>query len=246
MTHKQDNFGLRVASYNIRKTKGRGGRRDPYRTLEVINSLDADIVALQEADFRLGNRPAALTPEMISGETDLSALPVSNNEVSIGWHGNAVLVRKSLPKPEISRIELPGLEPRGALMIDFKGNFTLISTHLGLTRFHRKAQLTALVRALKDKSTSLILGDFNEWSSTQGMEPLEARFDIHSPGRTFHAARPMAALDRIALDRSIRLMDAGVTETKLAKRASDHLPIWADVSIPSRDNREGSSAAGPP
>jgi len=151
MTHKQDNFGLRVASYNIRKTKGRGGRRDPYRTLEVINSLD---------------------------------------------------------------------------------DFTLISTHLGLTRFHRKAQLTALVRALKDKSTSLILGDFNEWSPTQGMEPLEARFDIHSPGRTFHAARPMAALDRIALDRSIRLMDAGVTETKLAKRASDHLPIWADVSIP--------------
>jgi len=224
-------LNLRVASYNIRKTKGRGGKRNPYATLSVINELEADVVALQEADHRLGSRPAALSAAMIAHETDLMSVEVAKNDVSVGWHGNAVLIRKSLPMPRITQLDLPGLEPRGAIILDFEGHFTMVATHLGLTRFHRRAQLGAIVGSLADHASSLILGDFNEWSSSRGLEPLRDGFEVHAPGRTFHAARPVAALDRIAVGKNISLTDAGVMQTEQAKRASDHLPIWADLQL---------------
>ncbi|MGB0968912.1 MAG: endonuclease/exonuclease/phosphatase family protein, partial [Halocynthiibacter sp.] len=53
-------MSLRIASYNIRKCIGLDRRRDPHRTAGVIQALRADIVLLQEADKRLGARPAAL------------------------------------------------------------------------------------------------------------------------------------------------------------------------------------------
>src|SRR3546814_9393521 len=45
-----------VASYNMRKAIGTDRRRRPDRTIEVLNELDADVVALQEADRRFGAR----------------------------------------------------------------------------------------------------------------------------------------------------------------------------------------------
>jgi endonuclease/exonuclease/phosphatase family metal-dependent hydrolase len=80
------------------------------------------------------------------------------------------------------------------------------------------------------------LGDFNEWSRTGGLAPLKDAFDIIAPGKSFHASRPIAALDRIALDASLELRDAGVVETDLSRRASDHLPIWADVAMVEQKN----------
>ena len=41
---------IRVASYNMRKAIGTDRRRRPERTLEVLKELDADVIALQEAD----------------------------------------------------------------------------------------------------------------------------------------------------------------------------------------------------
>jgi len=55
--------------------------------------------------------------------------------------------------------------------------------------------------------------------------------EVHAPGHSFHAARPVAALDRIALSQGLQLEDAGVVETVLSRRASDHLPVWADISL---------------
>jgi endonuclease/exonuclease/phosphatase family metal-dependent hydrolase len=40
----------------------------------------------------------------------------------------------------------------------------------------------------------------------------------------------VAALDRIIVDRSFRIDAAGVHMSPSARRASDHLPIWARLS----------------
>ena len=58
---------ITVASYNMRKAVGLDGRRDPQRVLKVLTEIDADIVALQEADKRVGTRGAAV-PHAIMGE----------------------------------------------------------------------------------------------------------------------------------------------------------------------------------
>ena len=220
--------GLRIASYNIRKAKGLDRRRDPGRILRVLNGLDADVIALQEADRRLGARPSALCRSLIAAETDFEVVPVARNDVSLGRHGNAVLIRKGLDHGAVSHIDLPGLEPRGAVRVELDA-FSFVATHLGLLRRHRAGQLRAIARALEGANKAIVAGDFNEWSPHKGLEVLDA-FDIHAPGHSFHAARPVAALDRIAVSQGLQVRGTGVMKEGLALHASDHLPIWADIA----------------
>jgi len=227
---------VRVASYNVRKCVGLDRRRSPGRTLEVISEVAADVVALQEADRRLGPRPTAIPIDEIAKSTDLVPVDLAVNEVSLGWHGNAILVRREMEVVATERLDLPGLEPRGAVLVDISHNqqtFRIIGTHLGLLRPHRQQQMRAIMAALEGRTPmpTIILGDFNEWSANKGMEPLKSHFDVHAPGRSFHAARPVAALDRIATSREITLHDAGVHERGAALKASDHLPVWADIAF---------------
>lgn len=225
---------IRIASYNIRKARGLDQRRIPERSLQVINHLHADIVLLQEADRRLGPRKPAISRDLIARETDFLLVDVSANGISIGWHGNAVLVRKDARISQIRRFDLPGLEPRGAVRVDLNlgVDISVVATHLGLRRRDRQAQLAALAKATPQSAQTVIAGDFNEWSDSKGLEPLAERFETHAPGRSFHARRPMAALDRFALSKGIALHDAGVEQGALARRASDHLPVWSDILVP--------------
>jgi endonuclease/exonuclease/phosphatase family metal-dependent hydrolase len=225
---------IRIASYNIRKARGLDQKRRPARTLQVINGLNADIIVLQEADKRLGSRPSALPHEMIEAETDFELVNVSRNGVSIGWHGNAILVRKGLSVGDVTPFDLPGFEPRGAfrMQVNLGAGLTVVAAHLGLRRRDRQAQLAQIYRATEGDMHCVIAGDFNEWSATKGFEPLAARFETHSPGRSFHARRPIAALDRFALTSGVTLRDAGVDQSPLARVASDHLPIWSDIEVP--------------
>ncbi len=228
---------MRLASYNIRKAVGLDRRRDPHRVLDVINRLDADVVVLQEADRRLGARPAAVQARLIEAETDLTPVPLAANDVSLGFHGNSILVRRGVKVSRPRRIDLPGLEPRGAVAVDVGDQLHVVGVHLGLLRRNRRAQISALMHILADSDLpTAILGDFNEWSPHQGLEGLSQHFHIHAPGLSYHAARPVAALDRVALSQALELKDAGVEEGKLARIASDHLPIWADVEFIPQDH----------
>ena len=56
---------LTFASYNIRKAVGLDRRRDPERIMRVLHELDADVIALQEADRRFGRRISALPLRLI-------------------------------------------------------------------------------------------------------------------------------------------------------------------------------------
>ena len=197
------------------------------RIVQVLNGLEADVIALQEADLRLGARPGALARNVIEVETDFEIVPVARNAVSLGWHGNAILVRKGMKIGAITHIDLPGLEPRGAVRVDLPA-FSFVAAHLGLMRRHRVRQLHAIANAVEGAERVIVAGDFNEWSPHKGLEEL-GQFNVHAPGHSFHAARPIAALDRIAMSSKIELRDAGVVQEGPARHASDHLPIWADV-----------------
>lgn len=226
---------LRLASYNLHKCVGPDGRRDPGRVVDVLNATRADIVALQEADRRLGERPAALPRRMIEDHTDFDLVEVDPDGPSLGWHGNAVLVRRGMQARPVRRLTLPGLEPRGGLVVEAMpegGPVRVAAVHLGLLRRDRARQLLALRTALADGAAmpTAILGDFNEWSLRRGMEALGGAFAVVAPGRSFHALHPMAHLDRVALCGAWTLADAGVHDTPAARAASDHLPVWAEVA----------------
>lgn len=226
---------LKVATWNIRKCIGLDRRRDPHRTARVISSLAADVVVLQEADKRLGRRPAALRPELIASETGMTAVDAGGHEPSIGWHGNAVLVSNRITVDDVHQVHLPGIEPRGALVVDlFAGSqpLRIVAVHLGFLRRMRRAQLATIRARLDalDHRATAILGDFNEWSPTTGLEPLVG-YHIHTPGNTFHAARPVAPLDRIAVSNSVTLSDPLIVSNRLTRVASDHLPVKATLTL---------------
>lgn len=230
-------MALRVATWNIRKAVGLDRRRDPSRVLSVIAGLGADIVALQEADLRLGPRRAALPRTQLEAETGMRVVDLADNDVSLGSHGNALLVAEGLEVKRARRIPLPGLEPRGAVIAEVEvprlgGPVHIVGTHLGLLRRWRRLQLATILDHLpdEDEDNCLILGDFNEWHAMRGLEALESGFSVLSPGHSFHSARPVAALDRIAHGPGLRPLAAGVERHGPARVASDHLPVWAEFA----------------
>lgn len=232
---------LRLVSYNIQKAVGLDLRRDPARILGVIDELKADIVVLQEVDKRLGARPTALPRFLIEQHTDFEVADIAENDVSLGWHGNAILVRRGFRVLRTARLALPGLEPRGAVLAKVapteatdRSKITVIGAHLSLLRSWRRRQARALHDHAEagDLQSTIIAGDFNEWSMRKGLGPLHPTFTIVTPGRTFPANRPVGALDRVALGSHLRLHRAGVADGGSARVASDHRPVWIDLQIP--------------
>lgn len=227
---------IRVASYNLHKCVGLDRRRDPHRVARVLAGLGADVVAVQEIDKRLPPRPTALPRAVIEAECGLVPAPVAETSVSLGWHGNGLLLAPGWRMERLHRLALPGLEPRGALLADLSGPsgpLRVVATHLGLRRRDRQRQMTQIMATLnlRPAAPTVLLGDLNEWAPHEGFAPLDPYFDVANPGRSFHARQPVAALDRVATGPGVTIRRMGVCRAGEAGRASDHLPIWADVCV---------------
>ena len=127
----------KVASYNIHKGIGLDRRRNPARILNVIAEIDADIVALQEADRRFFARRAIVDPDLIrTGAGDYKHIEFDMRPHSIGWHGNAILVRESAEILHAEPLYLETLEPRGAVLAEVdlgSGPLRIIGMHLDLS-----------------------------------------------------------------------------------------------------------------
>ncbi len=229
---------IRVASYNVRKAIGTDRRRRPERTIEVLNELDADIVALQEADRRFGTRVSALPLSMLDEHSDYRPVAYETRAGSIGWHGNALLVKKHVEVRDQALVHLPSLEPRGAVLADVRVNgeeLRVVGMHLDLSGLWRRRQAQAIISYLDGRDgdpPAVLMGDLNEWSVRGGcLRDFGARHRFAECGRSFHARRPIAQLDRIMVTPSLEILAAGTHRSAAARRASDHLPIWAEVRM---------------
>lgn len=228
---------IKVASYNMRKAIGTDRRRNPERVLQVLREIDADVVALQEADRRFGARAAVLTQHLLEEHGDWQAVVLGARVGSMGWHGNAILVRRSARIVDCEPLHLPALEPRGAVMadVDFGGQVVrIVGMHLDLSGLWRRKQAHAImahVAASTHRYPTVMMGDLNEWSRQSGcLRDFAHNYRFAETGPSFHARRPIARLDRIMVSSELRVVDCGVHATPAARVASDHLPIWAELS----------------
>ena len=103
---------ITVASYNIRKAIGLDRRRDPDRILAILREMDADVIAMQEVDMRFGRRMSVLPLEAIH-QAGYKPVPLSMKPDSLGWHGNALLIRRAAPTPAAARVRLQPARSRG-------------------------------------------------------------------------------------------------------------------------------------
>lgn len=211
-------------------------RRDPERIVSVLRELHADVIALQEADRRIGAREAVL-PRHLFDESPWRVAHVARRAQSMGWHGNAILVRRDLEITECRALDLPTLEPRGAacaVIGSGADRVRVIGTHLDLSGLRRREQVRSLLRFASehDDMPAVILGDFNQWGHTTGaMREFGPDWGLIAPGPSYPSRAPLARLDRIVHSRNLRCHGSSVHHSALAAVASDHLPIHADLEI---------------
>jgi endonuclease/exonuclease/phosphatase family metal-dependent hydrolase len=220
----------------MRKSIGTDRRRRPERTLQVLCEIDADVIALQEADRRFGRRSAVLTGHLLAEHSDYKAIPFGVRAASMGWHGNALLVRKDAQVTDCEVIHLPALEPRGAVMADLRIRgqmLRVIGMHLDLSGLWRRRQAHAIIAHIQSSThqhPTVLMGDLNEWSAHGGcLRDFAHHFAFAETGRSFHARRPVARLDRIMTSSDLRIAAAGVHDSPASRTASDHLPVWAEL-----------------
>ncbi|HEX8125136.1 MAG TPA: endonuclease/exonuclease/phosphatase family protein [Allosphingosinicella sp.] len=227
---------IRVASYNMRKAIGTDRRRRPERTLEVLRELDADVIALQEADRRFGARASAIPLHMIEEHSDYKPVAFDARDGSLGWHGNALLVRKNVDVLHKELLHLPSLEPRGAVMADICLNgeeLRVVGMHLDLSGLWRRQQARSILHHLETRESAMpavLMGDLNEWSVRGGcLRDFGHHLAFAECGRSFHVRRPVARLDRIMVTPGLGIDECGVHHSAAARKASDHYPVWAKL-----------------
>ena len=226
---------IKLVSYNTHKGVGLDRRRDPHRILDVLREIDGDVIALQEADRRFGAKERVLSRHLLDDHSPWHALAIGPGMASMGWHGNALLVRGGAEVRGCAALHLPALEPRGAVRADLVVHsvpIRVVGMHLDLSGLWRRRQARAIlahVEGCEGALPTVLMGDLNEWTRTGGcLHDFGRHYPSVATGPSFHARHPVGRLDRI-MTRGFRVLDCGVHASAAARRASDHLPIWAVV-----------------
>lgn len=226
---------LIVASYNIHRGVGLDRRRDLDRIARVIAEIAPDVVGLQEV-VREPGVPHADQAAYLALRLGMDLVMGETRAHGNGTYGNAVLTR--LPVLSSTRCDLSygRREPRGCLRVDLAVGGTALhvfNCHFGLALRERREQLELLggfIRVSEETAgPRIVMGDFNEWHRgpiTRGLKH-EFASPMRRMRRTHPAVFPLFALDRIYWDRDLEGEAFRPHRSRLARVASDHLPVVA-------------------
>lgn len=243
---------LRVVSWNIHSCVGCDRRYDASRIARVLASLNADIIGLQEVDWRSAPFEGTDHFGYLGRVLGMARVAGPNLRDHRGEYGNGLLTR--LEVRDIRRVDLAhrAREPRGVLSVLLgAGDFQVraMVTHLGLARPERWRQLRRIEEEItRDKGSDalVVMGDFNEWLPAR-LPFRKLRLACACVERSFPSRFPLLTLDRIYLDPAPCRVNSRTVRTPDARAASDHLPIVADIEWdePGRTSRvAGPDAAG--
>jgi len=230
---------LRAVTWNIHSCVGVDRAYDPERVAVSLEGLGADVVALQEVDWRTPRVRNLDQLDLLAERLGLAAAAGPCLTDHRGEYGNGLLTRHRIVAHRTTITEHPGAEPRGVLdaELDVDGApLRVLVTHLGLSRLARRAQVTRLLELLDAPSPggapdppTLLMGDLNEWLPLR----LAARrlypgaFPTGASARTFPARWPLLRLDRAL----VRPRPASMVARAPKVPGSDHLPLVVDLEF---------------
>jgi endonuclease/exonuclease/phosphatase family metal-dependent hydrolase len=218
---------LRVLTYNVH-----GLKDDRAALVGLVRELEPDAVIVQEAPrrFRWRHKCAALADDfgMVVAAGGLPAL------------GNLLLVSLRLRVHETWCLRYPltpGRHLRGAAFADCSvrgARFTLSGSHLATDPVERPAQAARWKQELSRLDGPVIAaGDLNEGPGGGAWRTVaDGLITAESPA-TFPATLPRLRLDAIFVTPDVTVEKYDVVDTYRARRASDHLPVVADLLLPS-------------
>jgi endonuclease/exonuclease/phosphatase family metal-dependent hydrolase len=251
--HGTSRFTLTIASYNIHRGVGMDRRLDLARIADVIAETGADVIGLQEV-IREDGRDDADHAAFIAARLGMAFVMGETRAYGRGTYGNAVLTR--LPVAGSARCDLSWgtREARGCLRVDLAVGGTVLhvfNCHLGLNLRERRRQLDLLAGFIAVShqlpGPRVLMGDFNEWHFgpiTRGLRrefasPMRRRQRLR---RTHPSWFPLFKLDRIYWDGALEGRAFHAHRTRLARRASDHLPVICTLGVRASDAERRPSA----
>jgi endonuclease/exonuclease/phosphatase family metal-dependent hydrolase len=247
-SYKKDT--LKVMTYNVHGCVGMDGRLSPSRISEVISQYEPDIVALQELDVgrqRSGKEDQAM---LIAEYLNMDHHFHASLQLAEESFGDAIL--SSYPMQLIKKDALSRnsnfyfLEPRGALWVEVNFNsqpIQIINTHLGLNSKERMLHAKELIDNKwlahpQCKGSVILCGDFNALAYSGAFKILQGTLSsvqtrkgrIRHKG-TWFGRYPVACLDHIFISTNIEIVRVEVCDSHLARLASDHRPLIAEIKI---------------
>ena len=166
-----------------------------------------------------------------------------NVAVKQGYYGNAILSRFPLAERLDLDLKVSIKKRRRALLTYAQisngretQSMLLCNAHLGLSGLERTVQIKRILTLDEVKETSIptiVGGDFNDVWAEHGrklMFPLGFKCAV-CDANTFPAVFPVRSLDAIYYRGTLKLLDSFTGRTKLARQASDHLPVIADFAF---------------
>ena len=235
----------RILTWNIHKGIGADRRYDLERIIALARRHEPDIVALQEVDSH-GRDPTNLPLAALKLALGSHAAEARTIVAEDGHYGHVLISRWPLETIILHDVSIARREPRcaiDAVIQTPRGPFRAIATHLGLGMGERRRQigkLVTLARTADPAEGMVMLGDFNDWHG-EVRRALDNLLPAWSFLRTFPARHPIFKLDRIFC-RPAGALTQCWTDAEAA-RASDHLPVIADLALEALTGAETASAA---
>lgn len=240
---------LRLMTWNIHRCIGLDRRFDPDRVIETIRHHDPDIVLLQEVDRGVPRSKKLYLDHLIADALDYPFHTWSQAHVlKQGSYGNATLSRFPIVKRRVLDLKLGRRKNRNCLytrlQLPYRSNLHLFNWHLGLSAKERLNQVNRVLssntmRDLPKRHAVVLGGDTNDWRNLlyAGSGMADAGFDAWSehgrrkPLRTFPSPNPVGALDKFFWRGPLHDENIHVSKLKLARAASDHLPLLAEFRL---------------
>lgn len=204
----------------------------------MLREIDADVVGIQELDARPGVEHGYDQWVRLAELAGYLAIPGPTLRRADAAYGNGIFTRLPIVSHTLLDLSLAGREPRGAIdaTLDHGGaHIRVVVTHLGLRRSERREQGHRLIAHLSDcqAAVSVLMGDFNEWfASSAALRRLHRLFGQPTSVSTFPSVLPLMSLDRIWIRPTGALRGLRAQRSLLARLASDHLPVVADLALP--------------
>jgi endonuclease/exonuclease/phosphatase family metal-dependent hydrolase len=219
------------------------GRVSLKRIVDILSELNADIVALQEVYAVCDSHQGQV--ETIAEKLDMHPAFGCTRHHHGRPYGNAILTRWPILESRDMDISWGRRERRGCVRADIKtpkGTLHVYNIHMGTRYFERRGQLRRFLesKALHDDlcGPRVLVGDFNEWIKGLTTRTLSEKFEslnleLHiGKRRSYPGFLPLLHLDHIYFERPLHIDKAELIRTRLAKVASDHLPLAATFEWP--------------
>jgi len=237
---------FRVATYNTHKCRGMDGRIRPHRVAQVLQELEADVIALQEVASLSGGRREQNQAQYLADAVGFHYYIGETRKWRGASYGNVVLSRFPVREVQVYDLTASRREPRGCIRCDIEmpgGKILhLFNVHLGTGYLERRKQAHLLVSrdvllSSRLKHPRLIIGDFNEWTHGLVSRMLQQKFEsvdiqLHlNRTRTYPGVLPIMHLDHMYFDKVLAMEQFLLHRSRMALIASDHLPLLAEFRL---------------